>query len=191
MCAVFVSSFSCVICWRRGVSFSLTRYARPFVSFLFSSPHLVGRLVAILCGSLVGSYRLLVSSGGSSLRLACRSSVFRLVRLIVTRLVSSSRPLVSSSSSYSLVSPGGSSWRFVVSGSVFRLVLFCSRRISLVASHVHGGGSSFVVSFRSSRGCVFLSLLSSVIVGRGDGGVSVPFDDTKDAPFSSARFLIG
>lgn len=99
----------------------------------------------------------------------------------------SSRPLVSSSSRCSLVSPGGS-WCRVVS---LRLVLFCSCLISLVASHGHGGGSSFVVSFRSSRGCVFLSLLSSVIVGRGDGGVSVPFDDTKDAPFSSARFLIG
>lgn len=41
-----------------SVSFSLTRYARPFVSSLFSSPRLVGRLVVILCGSLVGSSRL-------------------------------------------------------------------------------------------------------------------------------------
>lgn len=61
-------------------------------------------------------------------RLVYRSSVFRLARFIVSRLVFSSRLIVSSSSPYSLVSPGGSSWRFVVSGSVLasRSFLFSS-----------------------------------------------------------------
>lgn len=111
LCAVFVSSFSRDVLWRRVVSFSLS--SRP-------------------------SSRRLVSCGVSFLFFAARSSA---------RLV------------FPINSPGVSS------------------------------SSSF--SFRSSRGGVFLSLLSSVIVGRGDGGVNVPFDDTKDAPFSSARFLIG
>lgn len=66
-------------------------------------------------------------------------------------LVFSSRPPVSLSSPHSLVSPGGSLPRLVVSVRVLRLVLFCSHRISLVASHDRGdgGGSSF-----SSRGGV-------------------------------------
>lgn len=142
-CAVFVSSFSCVICWRRGVSFSLTRYARPFVSSLFSSPRLVGRLVAILCGSPVVSscssirsaVRCPVSFGGPVSRLVHRSSVFRFVRLIVSRLVRSSRPLVSSSSSYSLVLPGGSflvSWcRAVFSVSFSSVLISFVRCVSL------------------------------------------------------------
>lgn len=89
MCAVFVSSFFCVIPLATG------RIAFFLVSFFVSFARLVLRLVSILCGSPVVSYcssirsasRCLVSSGGPVPRLVYRSSVFRLARLIVPRLV--------------------------------------------------------------------------------------------------------
>lgn len=109
--AVFVSSFSCVIRWRRErvvFPYSLRSFVRSFVSSLVSRVRLVGRLVVILCGSLVGSSRLahrfarrpVASSrpavGLSSfvprlLGLACRSLWFCLARLIVSRLASLGR----------------------------------------------------------------------------------------------------
>lgn len=86
LCAVFVSSFSSlaslvcvrlrsspfVIRWRRGVSFL------PFVSSLFSSSRLVGRLVGILCGS--------------SLVPSCSSIRLRLAARFARRSATSSRP---------------------------------------------------------------------------------------------------
>lgn len=179
-----------------SVSFSLTRYARLFVSSLFSSLRLVWRLVSILCGSLVGSSRLPinspaircpVSSGGPVSRLVHRSSVFRLARLIVlfsfARLVRS----VSSSNPYSLVSPE----RLVSAVRGVSCALCPSSRSLLfssypsVASHGHGGGSSF-----SSRCGVFPSPLPRRGIRLCDDGdvMGVPFDDTRDAPFYSARF---
>lgn len=175
---------------------SWQRFVRIGVPFLVSS-----------CSSMRPASRQAIRSrfaraSRSSARRASRPAVRFPVLFIVPRcfallgsssLVSCSRLVCSSRQavrilSFRLAARGVGSWCRV---AFLRLVLFCSCLISLVASHGHGGGSSFVVSFRSSSGCVFLSLLSSVIVGRGDGGVSVPFDDTKDAPFSSARFLIG
>lgn len=82
------------------------RIVFSIVSSLFSSPRLVGRLVAILCGSPVvpscssirSAVRCPVSSGGPVPRLVHRSSVFRLTWFIVpvssARLVRSSRQAV-------------------------------------------------------------------------------------------------
>ena len=157
MCTVFVSSFSCVIRWRWGVSFSLTHSVRLVFCLACSSRgasrryslRLVSRPV-LLVNSLASrrpfcsAVRYLVSSSGLSFRLARRSSVFRLVRFISPRLVFrfSSRRGVSSSSSYfrfarRFVSAARRASRVL---SVSRLVLSCSHpSISLVASHGHGG----------------------------------------------------
>ena len=123
-----------------SVSFSFTRYARPFVSFLFSSCPSRGAsrgcslrfaLRLVLSRQFAGVSSL-VSLGGPSfvVRLARRFSVFRLARLIVC----SSRPLVSSSSPCSLVSPGGSSWRLVVRFARWRPVFSVSFFSVLVSS---------------------------------------------------------
>lgn len=201
LCAVFVSSFSCDVPWRRVVSFSLSsrhssrRLVSWGVSWLFFAARSSARFAHQFAWRLAASSRIAHRSPSCLMsRLSVSLVVLRCFALpgssflvSCSRLVCSSRQAVRILS-FCLAARLGGSWCRVV---FLRLVLFCSRRISLVASHGHGGGSSFVVSFRSSRGCVFLSLLPSVIVGRGYGGVSVPFDDTKDAPFSSARFLIG
>lgn len=175
----------------------------PFLSAHFPAMFRGGgsyRFLYRLVSLLVASSRW--ASRGYSLRFACRPVLLinsfggplsRLVRrsgspscssflgvspylVHRSRLVRSSRSLFSSSSPHSLVSSGGS-WCRVVS---LRLVLFCSRRISLVASHGHdGGGSSF-----SSRGGGFSSPLPPVVESDwADGGGGM------NAPFSSARFF--
>lgn len=101
------------------------------VSWLFFAARQPSHLVHQFAGvssSNSFSFRSGVSSGGPVFRLVHRSSVFRFVRLIVSRLVRSSRLGVSSSSPHSLVLSGSSSWRFVVSGSVLasRSFLFSS-----------------------------------------------------------------
>lgn len=142
------------------------------------APFLSARFPAMFCGGL--AYRLLfrlvprlVCPSRAGVSLLFFRFARRLVLLIVPRLVRrSGSPSCSSFLGVSLgpahrfpSRPLVSSWR-LVKQSVFsfrfggpwcrvvslRLVLFCSRRISLVASHGHGGGSSFVASFRSSRG---------------------------------------
>ena len=180
-CAVFVSSFSCVICWRRGVSFSLTRYARPFVSSLFSPPRLVGRLVAILCGSPVVSScssirpasRQAIRSrfaraSRSSARRASRPAVrfpvlfivprcFALPGSSVPRLVFPSRSGVSSSSPYSIVSPGGSSlvsWYRVVFSVSFSSVLVSSHSLRLMAVGMAAARLSHLVAACSRPRCL-------------------------------------
>lgn len=140
-----------------SVSFSLTRYARLFVSSLFSLPRLVWRLVSILCGSLVVSFgssirwRLVVSSrpAGRFLVLFIVPRCFALLGssflVSCSRLVRSSRQAVRILL-FRLAARLGGSWCRVV---FFRLVLFCSRRILFVVSHGHGGGGS---SFSSRCG---------------------------------------
>lgn len=138
-CAVFVSSFSCVIRWRLVVSFSFS--SRPSSRL----PVSCGRLVSILCGSLIYPFHLvdLSASRRSVLRLVFSSrSAVRLLRLVLSVSLG-----VSSSSPYSFVSSG----RLVSTArragrvlSVSRLILFCSRIISLVRLMTMGtgGGSS-------------------------------------------------
>lgn len=180
--AVFVSSFSCVIRWRRGGSFFLS--SRPSSR----SSRLVWRLVSILCGSPV------VSSGSSIRRrlvASSRPAVRFPVLFIVPRcfvlpgslfLVSCSRLVRSSRQAVRILSfrPAarfGGSWCqgvfFVSFSSV--LVVYRSLRFMDMAA----GGSSF-----SSRGGVPLSLLLPVVESDwtdGCGGMNVPF--------SSARFF--
>lgn len=156
MCAVFVSSFPLTHCVRLRSSVRL-------VPLLVASSRVASRLYSLrFTRRLVWfinspAARCVVSSGGPVPRLVHCSSVFRLARFIVSRLVFPSRPLVSSSSPYSLVSPGGSSRRFVVSGrvlSVSRLILFCSRIISLVAvSWPWGWAAARHLRFRIVAAC--------------------------------------
>lgn len=132
-----------------------------------------------------------VSSGGSSFRLARRSSVFRLVRFISPRLVFSSHLGVSLSSPYSrfawrLVSAARRASRVLrLSSHSFRSRLL-SRSLRLMDMG-DGGGSSF-----SSRCGVFPSRCPVVGIGLSDDGdgMGVRFDDTRDAPFYSAHFPI-
>lgn len=161
-CAVFVSSFSCVIRWRLVVSFSFSSCPSSRL------PVSCGRLVVILCGSLLVPF-LFINSSASRLAVSPSGSFSSFVLFIISRclvlpgLSFSSRLPVLSSSPCSLVLPGGSSRRFVerVVSSVFRLVLFfvlvSSYSLRLMAMAT-GGGSSF-----SSRGGVLSSPLSPVV----------------------------
>ena len=115
-CAVFVSSFSCVIPWRLVVSFSFS--SRPS----FRLPVSCGRLVSILCGSLIYPFHLVDLS-------ASRRSVLRLVfssrfAVRLLRLVLSVSFGVSSSSPCSFVSSGRLVSTARRAGRVLRLVLF-------------------------------------------------------------------
>lgn len=138
------------------------------------------------CSSIRPAARCSVSPSGSFLviRLARRSSMSCLARLIVpvsfARLAWSSRQAVRI---LSFRSAARRAFRVLrLPPHPFRFRLSCSLRLMAMGT---GGGSScpcLVVA------CLF-PCLSSVIVGWGDGGMGVPFDNTRDAPFSSARFL--
>lgn len=109
-------------------------------------------LVILLVNSLAVRY--LVSSGGSSFRLARRSSVFHLVRFILPRLVPrlAWRLVKQSVFSFCPAARLGGSWGGACHPSPVSF-FFYSRLISLVASHVHDGGGSSL----SSRCGVFHS----------------------------------
>lgn len=199
LCAVFVSSFSCDVPWRRVVSFSLS--SRP------SSRRLVSWGVSWLFFAVRPSSRLAHQCVRRLVKQFVLVSLGRLARRLVGRLVrrsgspsclsflgvspcsvhrSLSRPSsclpVSSSSPHSLVSPGGS-WGVSCSLSVSRLILSVLGLISLISSHDHGDGLRLVLPL--PRGCVPYFLFAI----RHHGGVAmtemgVPFDDTRDAPFS-------
>lgn len=140
----FCQLISCDIPWlrRRGGSFSLTHFARLHSSRLSSRlPVSCGRLVSILCGSLIYPFHLvdLSASRRSVLRLVFSSrSAVRLLRLVLS---------VSSSSPYSLVSLGGSSRRLVGRGVLsrspvsFSSVLVSSRSLRLIDMMMSGGSS--------------------------------------------------
>lgn len=120
-CAVFVSSFSCVIRWRLVVSFSFS--SRPSSRL----PVSCGRLVSILCGSLIYPFHLvdLSASRRSVLRLVFSSrSAVRLLRLVLSVSLG-----VSSSSPCSFVSSGRLVSTARRAGRVLRLVLFFSHCI--------------------------------------------------------------
>lgn len=150
-CAVFVSSFSCVIRWRLVVSFSFS--SRPSSRL----PVSCGRLVSILCGSLAHPFYLIGSSASRFSLIAClvrRSLMSCLCVSSRRRPVLSVSPGVSLSSQCSLVSLGGSSRR-LVERDVSSVIRLSFRSLSvLVSSHslpFHGhdcGGSSFAVSYR-------------------------------------------
>lgn len=165
MCAVFVSSFPSftAFVFARLRSSSLVSVRRPLAAGACRFP-----LLAMLVRSSRPSSRRLVSWGVSWLFFAVRSSarlVFPInslggpLRCLVRRSsfpscssffgVSpcpahrspsrfSSRPLVSSSSPYSLVSPGVSSWLLVVSGSVLssRSLRFMAMAAATRLSHL-------------------------------------------------------
>ena len=160
------------------------------VSFSFSSrsssrlARLVGRLVSILCGSpVVSSYssirlafrclvspcdpysssRCFVSFSVSSVRLVKQLAFSRFARRSVARLVVSGRVLASRS---------------------FLFLFYLARCVSWPWGRATARLTPCLVA-----ACLF-PCLSSVIVGRGDSGIGVPLDDTRDAPFYSARFPI-
>ena len=146
-----------------SVSFSLTRYARPFVSSLFSSPRLVWRLVSILCGSPVVSSgssirRRLVASSRPAVRFPVLFIVLRCFALLGSSF--SSRLPVSSVASRQAINILSFRMASRSSARVFSvppcLVLSCSRpSISLVASHGHGNWRRLVLPL--SRCGVFFS----------------------------------
>lgn len=136
-CAVFVSSFSCVIRWRLVVSFSFS--SRPSSRL----PVSCGRLVSILCGSLAHPFYLIGSSASrfssrSAVRLSHCLSCSSFLGVLSLRFISSaSRCSVSlarlvKQSVFSLFA-----WRLVSTarraGRVLSFRSFCSRLISLVA----------------------------------------------------------
>lgn len=146
----FVSSFSCVIPWRLVVSFSFSSRSSSRL------PVSCGRLVSILCGSLIYPFHLvdLSASRRSVLRLVFSSrSAVRLLRLVLSvslgRLV---KQPVFSRFAWRLVSAARRAGRAL---SVSRLILFCSRIISLVASHRHDDERRLVLPL--PRGSVPLS----------------------------------
>lgn len=190
-CAVFGSSCSCVICCRRGVSFPFTRYARPFVSSLVSLARLggVSWLFFAACPSARLAYqfarRFVASSrpAGRSLILFIvprylvlfGSSFFVSSVRLVKQFAFSLRPAARFSSRYA-VRFSSRLWRLVV-----LFVLFCSRLISLVASHGRGDGGGLVLS-HSLRRALVPRCFSSWNPIRPDGGGGM------NAPFLSARF---
>lgn len=135
-----------------------------------------------------------VSPGGSSLSLPvlfvvpwCLVFAFHLAGVSLFRLARSSRQAVRVLS----FRPGVSSRRLVWRGgfSVSRLILFCSRIISLVASHRHGDGRRLVLPL--PRGSVPLSRCPVV---ESDWAMTVGGNGAcrstirRNAPFYSARF---
>lgn len=167
-----------VVRWRRGVSFSFSSRSSSRLA------RLVGRLVSILCGSpVVSSYssirlafrclvspcdpysssRCFVSFSVSSVRLVKQLAFSRFARRSVARLVVSGRVLASRS---------------------FLFLFYLARCVSWPWGRATARLTPCLVA-----ACLF-PCLSSVIVGRGDSGIGVPLDDTRDAPFYSARFPI-
>ena len=148
---------------------------------------------AILCGSLVNPFHLIgllasrcfVSPGRSvsrsSVLLVSSFLAVSLRRFILPRPVLSVSPerLVKQSVfflfAWRLVSAARMAGRVL---SVSRPILFCSRIISLVAFNGPGEGRRLVLLLPC--GCVFLSLLLSVIVEIvAMAEMGVPFDDTE------------
>ena len=171
MCAVFVSSFPSLTAFvfARLRSSSLFSVRRPlaagrivffFVSFLFSSCPSRGasRLYSLrFARRLV----LLINSSGVPLsRLVKQLAFSRFARRSVARLVVSGRVLASRS---------------------FLFLFYLARCVSWPWGRATARLTPCLVA-----ACLF-PCLSSVIVGRGDSGIGVPLDDTRDAPFYSAR----
>lgn len=202
-CAVFVSSFSCVIRWQQGRSFSLIRFARLrssrlssrlFVSYGVSCLFFAVRFSSRFCSSI----RQHLAS-----HLARRSVFLSLIACLVRRslmsclCVSSRRRLVVPVSLARLVKQSVFSrfaGRFVSTArragralSVSRLILFCSRIISLVAFHGHGDGQRLVLPL--PRDSVPFPRCPSVIVGAWRWRKwACRSTIRRDAPFYSVRF---
>ena len=173
VCAVFVSSFSCVICWRRSVSFSIS--SRPSsrlpvswgVSCLFFAVRQPSRLVHQFVRRFAAPSR-------PAARLVLASFIIpRCFALFGSSCSSrpSSRRSVSSSSSYfrfarRLVSTTRRASR-VFSVSLSCYFLFLSL-VSLVAFHDHGDGRRLVLSL--PRGCVLVPIAIRHCGEHGDSG---------------------
>lgn len=163
LCAVFVSSFSCDVPWRRVVSFSLSsrhssrRLVSWGVSWLFFAARSSARFAHQFAWRLAASSRIAHRSPSCLMsRLSVSLVVLRCFALPGSSfLVSCSRLVCSSRQAVRILS-----FRSAARGAfrVFSvptqyLVISCSCFISLVAFHGHdGGGSSF-----SSRCGVFPS----------------------------------
>lgn len=157
LCAVFVSSFSCDVPWRRVVSFSFSSRSSSRLA------RLVGRLVAILCGSSAVPSRSSIrpasrqavrsrfarasrSSARRASRPAVRFPVLFIVPCLVPRLAWASRQAVRILSFCLAARLGGSWCRVVFSVSFFSvLVVYRSLRLMAMAaarlSHLVAAGS--------------------------------------------------
>lgn len=159
-----------------------SRLARLVWASRFYSLRFVRRLV-LLINSLGVSLSRLVWRSGS---LSCLS--FLGVSLCPVHRFPS-RPLVSSSSPYSLVSSGRLVWAARWAGRVIR---FPSRSFSVLVSSRSLCLMSMMAAVRLYHhvaACSTPVAPSWDSIGRWRWWMGVPFDDTRDAPFSSARFL--